>query len=37
MYITICEIDDPPKFDAWNGAFKDGALGQPKVMGWGGR
>ena len=33
--ITICEIDDQSKFDAWNWALKAGALGQPRGMGWG--
>ena len=37
MYITICEIDDQSKFDAWNRALKAGAMGQPRGMGWGGR
>ena len=37
MYITICEIDDQSKFDAWNRALKAGALGQPWGMGGGGR
>ena len=37
MYITICEIDDQSKLDAWNRALKAGALGQPRGMGWGGR
>ena len=37
MYITICETDDQSKFDAWNGALKAGALGQPRRMGWGER
>ena len=37
MYITICEIDDQSKFDAWNRALRAGALGQPRRMGWGGR
>ena len=36
MYITIHEIDDQSKFDAWNRALKAGALGQPRGMGWGG-
>ena len=27
MYITKCEIDDQPKFDARNRALKAGALG----------
>ena len=30
------EIDDQSKFDAWNRALKDGALGQPRGMEWGG-
>ena len=34
MYVTICETDHQPKFDAWNRALKAGAPGQP--MGWGG-
>ena len=29
-YITICEIDDQSKFDAWNRALIASALGQPK-------
>ena len=37
MYITICEIDDQSKFDAWNRGLKTSALGQPRRMGWGGR
>ena len=37
MYITICEIDDWSKFDAWNRALKASTLGQPRGMGWGGR
>ena len=37
MYITLGEIDDQSKFDAWNGAPKVGALGQPRGMEWGGR
>ena len=37
MYITICETDDQPKFDASNRALKAGALGQPRGMGWGRR
>ena len=37
MYITICEIDNQSKFNAWNRALKVGALGQLKGMGWGGR
>ena len=37
MYITICEIDDRSKFDAWNRALKASTLGQPRGMGWGGR
>ena len=37
MYITICEIDHQSKFDASNRAWKAGALGQPRGMGWGGR
>ena len=35
--ITICEIDDQFKFDAWNRALKAGALRQPRGMGWVGR
>ena len=34
MYITIHEIDDQSKFDAWNRALKASALGQPREMGW---
>ena len=34
-YITICEIEDQSKFDAWNKALKAGTLGQPRGMGWG--
>ena len=30
---TICEIDDQSKFNAWNMALKDGALGEPRGMG----
>ena len=37
MYITICEIDDQSKFDAWIRAIKASALGQPWGMGWRGR
>ena len=37
MYITICEIDDQSKFDAWNRALKANELGQPRGMGWVGR
>ena len=36
MYITICEIDDQSKFDAWNRALTAGALGWLRGMGWGG-
>ena len=34
MYVSICEIHDQSKFDAWNRALKAGALGHPE--GWGG-
>ena len=38
MYITICEIDDQSKFDAWHSkvhkALKASALGWPRGMGW---
>ena len=34
MYITMCEIDHQSRFDAWNGALKVGAVGQPRGMGW---
>ena len=37
MCITLCEIDDQSKYNAWNRALKASALGQPKGMGWGGR
>ena len=37
MYMTICEIYHQSKFNAWNRAFKDGALGQPRGMRYGGR
>ena len=37
MYITICEIDDQYKFNAWSRTLKAGALGRPRGMGWGGR
>ena len=37
MYITVCETDHQSKFNARNGALKDGALGQPRGMGWRGR
>ena len=37
MYITICEIDDQSKFDAWKRALKAGALGWLWGLGWGGR
>ena len=37
MYISICEIDDQSKFDAWSRALRAGALGQPRGMGWGGK
>ena len=30
VYITICDVDDQSKFDAWNRAFKAGALGRPR-------
>ena len=36
MYITMCEIDDQFKFDAWNRTLKASALRQPRGMGWGG-
>ena len=36
MYITICEIHDLSKFDAWNRALNASALGWPWGMGWGG-
>ena len=36
IYITICEIDDQSKSDAWNRALKAGALGQPRGMELGG-
>ena len=35
--ITICEIDDQSRFEAWNRALKAGALGQAWGMGWGGK
>ena len=34
MYITICEIDDQFKFNAWNRALKAGAL--ENIEGWDG-
>ena len=37
MYITICETDDQPKFDALNRALRTRALGQPRGKGWGGQ
>ena len=37
MYITICEIDDQSKFNAWSRALKDGVLGQLRGMGYGGK
>ena len=36
MYITICEIDDQSKFDAWDRALKASALWQQRGRGWGG-
>ena len=36
MYITICEIDDWCKFDAWSRALKASSLGQHRRMEWGG-
>ena len=33
MHITMCEIDDQSKFNAWNRALKTGALGQLRGMG----
>ena len=33
LYITICEIDQQSKFDAWNRALQVGALGQPRGLG----
>ena len=33
LYITICEIDQQSKFDAWNRALKVGALRQPSGLG----
>ena len=33
MYITICEIDDQCKFDAWSKALKASAPGQLRGMG----
>ena len=33
MYITICEIDDQFKFDAWNRALKAGTVRQPRGVG----
>ena len=35
MYITICEIDDQSKLDAWNRALKASALGQTQRDGMG--
>ena len=37
MYITICETDRQSRFDAWDRAFRAGALGWPWEMGWEGR
>ena len=36
MYITVCEIDDQSKFNAWSRALKAGILRQPSGMGWDG-
>ena len=36
-YVTICNIDDQVKFDAWSRELKAGALGQPREMVWGER
>ena len=37
MYIILCETDSQSRFNAWDRAFRDGALGWPRGMGWGGR
>ena len=34
MYITVCELDDQYKLDAWSSALKASALGQPRGIGW---
>ena len=36
-YITISEIDDQFKVNAWEKALKAAALEQPRGMGWGGK
>ena len=37
MYIIISERDHQSRFDAWDWALRDDALGWPWGMGWGGR
>ena len=37
MFITICKRDDQCNFNAGSRAFKAGALGTPRGMGWGWR
>ena len=37
MYITICQIDGQCEFDTRSRTPKACALGQPRVIGWGGR
>ena len=37
IHITICEIDSPQEFAVWLRKLKQGALHQPRGVGWGGR
>ena len=36
-YITKCKIDSQQEFAVWLKKFKQGALHQPRGVGWGGR
>ena len=36
-YITICQLDIQREFAIWLRKLKQGALYQPKGVGWGGR
>ena len=36
-HITMCEIDSPQEFTVWLRKLKQGALHQPRGVGWGGR
>ena len=36
-YITICQIDSQWEFAVWLRKLKQGALYQPRGVGWGGR